>query len=245
MWRLSAHRRVHAGTSLACTAIWCVASLALAGAGCDSSGGAADATATASGDAADSVAEAAASPEVDAGAPDDGAAATGGCEIEPAPEGWSYPEGPFGTAVGDTLADFSFSDCDGAPVRFGDVLAGAELVLINIGAGWCTECVREAPILEPRFHAPYCARGFRIVQILTEDASFTPATRLFCRNWRDNNGMRFPVLVDPLEETLPIFGDGGLPVNLLVDSSGRILLRKHAEIPADLEQRIDAALAAP
>lgn len=164
------------------------------------------------------------------------------CRVTAAPADWSYPAGPYGGDVGNTFADFSLDDCDGNPVSFSNVLAGAELVLFNVGAGWCQPCIEESRVLDDEVFRPFCGRGLRVVQVLFQDEESGPATKLFCRQWRQEFGLSFPVLVDPLFVTESYFDAAQTPLNMLVDPSGVIRFRQTGTVPADLTERIDTLL---
>ena len=149
------------------------------------------------------------------------------CASEPATDPAPYPAGPYGTDVGAVVEDFELADCSDQTVRFGDVLAGAELVLLNVGAGWCQPCVEETRTLEAEVFGPFRGRGLAVVQVLFEDALARPATGFFCREWSENFGLTFPVLRDPLFLTGRFFDDAQAqtPLNLLVTPDGRIVAR--------------------
>lgn len=164
------------------------------------------------------------------------------CAPRPTPDGWTYPPGPYGGEVGATFAEFDLEDCDGNPLAFGDVLSEAELVLVSVGAGWCQPCIEESETLEAEIHAPFCARGLRVVQVLFQDAESLPATKLFCREWRERFGLRFPVVVDPLFTFEQYFESAQTPLNLLVDRDGVIRFRSTGVVPQDLPDRIDGLL---
>jgi len=166
------------------------------------------------------------------------------CAINTPPAGWSYPAGPYGGDVDDTFADFTVKDCDGNEFRFGDVLAQAELVLLNIGAGWCEPCVAETMTLDREVFREFCPRGLRVVQVLFEDEDSEIPTSLFCKQWRDSFSLSFPVLVDQLFVTETYFTSvlSQTPINFLIDPSGKIVFKSTGEPPADLGQRIDQLL---
>lgn len=166
----------------------------------------------------------------------------GACPAPVVPAGWEYPAGPYGSVEGEVFADFALEDCDGNPVAFGDVLGGAELVLFNVGAGWCQPCIAETAQLEERIHEPYCHDGLRIVQILFQDGQGLPATKFFCKQWREEHGLTFPVLVDPLFTMETYFNLGQTPLNLLIDRDGVIRYRSVGEEPANLPIIIDQLL---
>ncbi len=129
--------------------------------------------------------------------------------------------------VGDRLIDFSLDDCDGNPWKMSDAVRSAELTLINVGAGWCRPCREETEVLEEQVHAHFCGRGLRVVQVLYQDNNVTPATPTFCRGWREEFELEFPVLIDPAFTRSRWFEDelAQTPLNLLVDAEGRVLER--------------------
>lgn len=80
------------------------------------------------------------------------------CRVAPAPDGWSYPAGPYGAGeLGDVFEDIALDDCDGNPVRLGDLLWAAKLVHVNVGAGWCQPCIDETEVAEATIHRPLTA----------------------------------------------------------------------------------------
>ena len=164
------------------------------------------------------------------------------CGLTAPPIGWTYPEGPYGGGVGEVFADFALQDCDGNPVSFGELLGGAELVLFNVGAGWCQPCIDETEELEAKVNQRFCGRGLRTIQVLFEDDQSRPATKLFCRQWRESFGLTFPVVVDPLFTTERYFEAAQTPLNLLVDKAGVIRFRATGKPPSDFEDRIDQLL---
>ena len=163
-----------------------------------------------------------------------------GCPVSTA-AGFSYPSGPYGDAVGSTFANFSLADCDGKAVAFDGVLSGAQLVLLNVGAGWCQPCIEETAGLDS-LAGRFCARGLRIVQVLFQDEQSRPATKLFCGQWRARFGLTFPVLADPLFTMQQHLSADQTPLNLLVDRGAVVRYRVTGVAPADLAARIDALL---
>ncbi len=179
-------------------------------------------------------------------ASDDGASADGdplrpACVTGKPPADWTYPAGAYGTGVGDVVESFTLPDGDGTDVAFSDVLGDAQLVLLNIGSGWCQPCIDETEHLENDVYRKHCAAGLRVVQVLYQDEQSRPPPKLFVRQWRDRFGLTFPVLQDALFETEKFFSSAAsqTPLNLLVDRAGVIRYRRAGEVPADL----DAALA--
>jgi hypothetical protein len=178
-------------------------------------------------------------PAADAGAPP----GVPGCAYEPA-SGSTYPPGPYGKtgAVGERFESFELEDCDGRRVRFGDVAASGEVTLLSVGAGWCVPCIEESKVLEATVHSPLCGRGLRVIQVLFQDEDSRPASKLFCRQWRERFGLKFPVLVDPLFITQRYLGASPTPLNLAIDKTARVRMRTTGAIPHDFAARLEALL---
>ncbi len=166
------------------------------------------------------------------------------CALTGPPPGWTYPSGPYGQEVGDVFENLTLDDCDGNPVTFGDILSESELVLFNIGAGWCAPCIEESEKLDANVFRAYCGRGLRVIQVLFEDDQSRPATKFFCNEWRSRYTLSFPVVVDPLFKTEKYFSSvqSQTPVNFLIDSSGTIVFKETGTPAAELPQRIDQLL---
>ena len=177
-------------------------------------------------------------------APEDAAAPADACSTTTSAD-FIYPAGPYGTGVGDRFQDLSLPDCDGQSVRFAEVLAGADLVLFNVAAGWCGPCVAETQTLEVDVYRAFCGRGLRVVQVLFEDENGAPAAPEFCGRWRDRFGLTFPVLMDKDFVTKALFPgtiSGSTPLNLLVDRDAVIRYRSAGPTPPDFHQRIEELL---
>lgn len=160
-----------------------------------------------------------------------------GAASEP-PAGWSYPSSVTGTGVGETFPDLQLDDCDGQAVSIPAQFADSELTLFTLAAGWCQSCRVETELIMAEVHEPFCGNGLRIVQVLFQDNAGLPATKFFCKQWRSQYGLTFPVLVDPLFLTEELLGDGETPLNLLVDRSGTIIFRQTGYGPAELHAAI-------
>lgn len=157
------------------------------------------------------------------------------------------PEGAkYGSQPGEYLGPFTttLNNCEQNPQTLREMTCGAELILFNVGAGWCQPCLEETAILENMTHKPYCRRGLRIVQVLFQDDQSQLATSVFCQAWKQKYSLQFPVLIDPLQQTKEMFDyQTGTPLNLLVDAKTmKILFRWSGEVPQGLEQQIEAEL---
>ena len=167
------------------------------------------------------------------------------CEDATVAADFVYPEGPYGTKVGDRFAPFALMDCDGKPVKFSDVLGSGSLALVVVAAGWCAPCVAESKGIEVEYYERYCERGLRVVQVLYEDEDGNPAGPLFCQKWKGRFGLAFPVVIDP-DFTFKKYFQGSLaestPLNILVDRAGVIRYVTMGPVPADFRDRIEGLL---
>ena len=166
------------------------------------------------------------------------------CALEPTPACFSYPAGPYGIHEDQTLESFEYADCDGERVALDQLVSQAELVLVNVGAGWCAPCIEETQTMEAEIFRRFCGRGLRVVQVLFEDRDLEPASSVFCQTWRDRYGLTFPVLRDPLFTTQRLFEDAATqtPLNLLIDRNGVIVHREVGTAAEGLIEVIDALL---
>ena len=166
------------------------------------------------------------------------------CSLGEPAEEFVYPEAPYGVEIGDRFQDFSMKDCDGANVSFSDLLSRSEMVLINVAAGWCTNCIAETPELEKEFAQGFCSRELAVIQILFEDEDLLPADAGFCANWRDRFKVTYPVVIDP-DFTIGIYGDSDqMPLNIVVDKEGIIQYKAVGSNLGDLHQRMNEWLPA-
>jgi len=152
-----------------------------------------------------------------------------------------FPPGPYGLAIGDVMESWQLSDCEGNTVALKDYYPDAKAVLINSSAGWCTFCRRETPKLQ-EWYEEYSGDGLVILQALFENNAGKPADSLFCRSWREEYGLTYPVLVDPEK----IFSDyylvpgetAGTPLSVILDSEMVISLKHEGDISNSILERI-------
>jgi hypothetical protein len=133
-----------------------------------------------------------------------------GCGAEPkttaAP---TYPEGPFGTGVGDIVANLRFdgwldpaaATFDAAaitPIELGSYYdpqgsKGVELVVVNACTVWCVPCkeVRHLPAQAAEF-----GTSVAVVATLSQDADFMPISTGAMAIWATANDITFPLGAD-------------------------------------------------
>jgi cytochrome c biogenesis protein CcmG/thiol:disulfide interchange protein DsbE len=120
---------------------------------------------------------------------------------EPEPE----PTPELGTSVGNLAVDFTAKDQNGIDVSLYDY--SGKVILVNMSADWCGPCRNEASHLE-NLYDEYKQRGFQIITLLT---SGDPAV------WAHDYQLSFPVLDDNNEVIWDQYGEGYVPLNLVLD----------------------------
>jgi len=174
-----------------------------------------------------------------------------------------YPAGPYGTGVGDRLANtigFNLEGCDGDVVEFDSFMcpeAGNKALLINIGAGWCGPC-QEETLEFPELYEEFGGQGLEIVQVMFQDWTSQLPTSSFCEDWVTGEwsdrqvdlDLAFPVLVDQTNEWTGVYlqnPQAATPINMLIDANGNIRWKSEGQkVGLDvLRTQIGAVLASP
>jgi peroxiredoxin len=107
--------------------------------------------------------------------------------------------------VGNQAVNFTAKDQDGNDVSLYDY--SGKVIFVNMSADWCGPCRNEASHLE-NLYDEYKQRGFQIITVLT---SGDPAV------WAHDYQLSFPVLDDSGELIWDQYGEGYVPLNLVID----------------------------
>ena len=164
-----------------------------------------------------------------------------------------YPAGPYGTTVGATLADATFTgrSASGAPgaVSLHDVLdtcaSPAPVVLVRIGAEWCGTCRWSAENATLLASSGVGAR-VRFLDVLLRDRDNAPTDDAAAARWQSIQDAPAPVALDPDFTTAALVPQGSpLPYVLVVDAR-TMAIRDALAMPTEdaLEASVAAALAA-
>lgn len=124
-----------------------------------------------------------------------------GSPTQPEPE----PTPELGTKVGNLAVDFTARDQNGNDVSLYDY--SGKVILVDMSADWCGPCRNEASHLEALYYE-YKQRGLRIITTLI---SGDPS------EWAKEYGLSFPVLDDNSEAIWDQYGEGYVPLNILID----------------------------
>jgi len=118
-------------------------------------------------------------------------------EPEPTPQ--------LGTSFGDIAVDFTAKDQNGNDVSLYDF--SGKVILVNMSADWCGPCRDEATHLEALYDE-YKQSGFQIITVLTSGHPM---------EWAHDYQLSFPVLDDNSEAIWSQYGEGYVPLNLVID----------------------------
>jgi hypothetical protein len=149
--------------------------------------------------------------------------ATGGCNSP------DYPNGPFGTEEGDTLADACFQGYRNPAkassletIAFADYYdptgsKGYQTILINTAAVWCSACRSEHEGL-PAKNQAYGPRGLRILSTLFQDARRDPASVADLDTWVKVFSSDYAMVLDPDYQLGSFASAETAPLNLVIDA---------------------------
>ena len=137
-----------------------------------------------------------------------------------------YPAGPYGLSEGDTLANLSFKDSGGNDFELGSLYedGDARLLLISTGAGWCSACIEEQPLLE-QWSTEYKDKGLRVVMTVFEDSSSQAADVAYANTWKNEYNLSIPVLADTDAQFGAYYNSDLAPMNMIVEACTMKIMR--------------------
>lgn len=112
-----------------------------------------------------------------------------------------------------------------------------KVVVVNVFASWCTQCVGEAPVLE-RTEKQIASQGGTVLGVTYEDAS--PDSEQFVKA----HGLTYPVLRDASGDFSRAFGATGVPETYVINRQGQVAAIRRYPITASwLDQTLARLLA--
>jgi thiol-disulfide isomerase/thioredoxin len=166
-----------------------------------------------------------------------------------------YPAGPYGYALGSTIADEQFlgktpmngTDVSTIPLQKVDLAQfhrdpAAKALLIKGSAGWCGPCRQEEPGLE-MLAEKYEGDGLRVISVIAQGPTYgVTATEADLNAWAQQYDLRHLVVIDP-ENRLSQYGDlEGFPLHIILRISDMKLVYETLGGDGGLEQAIISSL---
>lgn len=132
-----------------------------------------------------------------------------------------------GSKVGDIAANFTAKDQNNNDVSLYDY--SDKVVLFNFSADWCGPCREEATHLEA-LYSEYKDRGFQVITLLI---SGSPAV------WASEYHLTFPVLDDNDQKIWDVYGEGYIPLNIVIDRDLTIRYKKAGYYESEIRAIIE------
>ena len=150
-------------------------------------------------------------------------------EVGPPSDRTHYPEGPYGTREGDTIANYAFTTLDGETFYLDDHVfknPHNRVLLLSSVAGWCGPCRQEQPQLKA-WHNEYAKRGLIIVEGIFQKNDYAPATLADVEAWQKQYKLPFPVTLDHDFVLAPFYStdNPSPPLTIVVDVDDMKILK--------------------
>jgi len=117
---------------------------------------------------------------------------------------------------------FRLENISGQRVALRD-LQGKGLVLVNFWATWCSLCKAEVPILN-KVYQDFGGKGVSVVGVAVEDR------KDMVTSYRKRHEVQYPVLLDTSGDVSKDYGLFALPMTVLIDQRGTVVLRKYGVV---------------
>lgn len=138
-----------------------------------------------------------------------------------------------------TAADWSLSDLSGGSFRLSEHKGSP--VLLIYWATWCEPCKKELNEQKAVFES-YVEQGVQVVLVSVD----TQKSQARIKPYIESRGYKWPVVLDPGQETLKRYGGNSVPFTVLLDKQGepQMKFRSGLKDTTELTAKITSILAA-
>lgn len=137
--------------------------------------------------------------------------------------GWSQRDRFASAEVGARAPGFELTTLDGDTTSL--AAYDGQVVLLNFWATWCPPCVHEMPSME-RLYTDLRERGFVVLGVSVDvdpgEADADGRVQGIVREYVDELGVTFPILLDPEGSVEDVYNVSGLPTTYVIGRDGRI-----------------------
>ncbi len=139
----------------------------------------------------------------------------------------------LGLALGATAATraptFRLQDTEGRAFALQDDL-GRDVIVLDFWATYCIPCLSELDALQ-KLQDRYRDHGVQVIAISMDQPQTAARVRALARG----RGFSFPVLLDPDQQAVRLYGVSVLPTSLVIDRGGNIVYRHEGFEPGDID----------